>query len=158
MAKGYIETVNTTIKDEHGTERVITSKKVFRHKTDGENFYMVFVNYVQWMYDLKGVVPLKVLHSLLEEASVNTGKVSLSTGKKQQIINKLGISRCAFYKAVYQLVEVNAIKKVYYTDADTGEEKESPGDYYINPEMLWKGDKEKRTELRVTFEAIYSKK
>lgn len=155
MAKGYIETVDTTIKDENGNERVFTSKKIFKHNADGENFYIVFVNYVQWMYDLKGVVPLKVLHALLEEASINTGKVSLSTGQRQQIINKLGISRGGFYKAIAQLEEVKAISKVYYTDHTTGEVKESAGDYHINPAMLWKGDREKRKELKVTFEAIY---
>ena len=157
MSKGYIKSTETIIKDEYGVDRVKTTEKIFKHNAEGENFYMVFVNYVQWMYDLKGIVPIKVLHSLLEEASVNTGKVSLSTGKRQQIITKLGISRCAFYKAIAQLVEVNAISKVYYINKDTGEETESAGDFYINPEMLWKGDKNKRKELTVIFKATYSK-
>lgn len=155
MAKGYVETVNTVIRDESGIERVVTSKKLFRHSAETENFYMVFVNYVQWMYDLKGIVPLKILHYMLEEASVNTGKVSLSTGQRRQIINSLKISRCAFYKAINQLVEAKAISKVYFVDRTTGEKKESPGDYLINPTMFWKGDKTKRKELKVTFEAVY---
>lgn len=157
MSKGYVKSTEIVIKDEYGNDRVKTTEKIFKHDAEGENFYMVFVNYVQWMYDLKGVVPIKVLHSLLEEASINTGKVSLSTGKRQQIITRLGISRCAFYKAISQLIEANAISRAYYINEDTGEQIESQGDFYINPEMLWKGDKGKRKELIVTFKATYSK-
>lgn len=157
MARGYVKTIETIVKDENGNDRVRSTEKVFKHDTDVENFYIVFTNYVQWMYNLKGVVPLKILHALLEEASINTGKVSISSGKRQQLINKLGISRCAFYKAINQLAEAGAISKVHYIDEKTGEEKESQGDFLINPEMLWKGDRNKRKELIVTFKAIYSK-
>lgn len=157
MSKGYIETTVTKVKDEKGVDRVTTERKVFKHNAEGENFYMVFVNYVQWMYNLKGVVPVKILHCLMEEASVNTGIVSLSTGKRKQILMKLGISRGAFYLAINQLVEAKAISKMYIVNEETGEKVELSGDYMINPEMLWKGDKNKRKELKVTFEAIYSK-
>lgn len=157
MAKGYIESTETVIKDEFGVDRVTTIKKVFKHNSDKENFYFVFVNYVQWMYDLQGIIPIKILHFLLEEAQINTGRVILSTGKKQRLIAKLGISRMSFYNAMKQLVDNKIISKIYYKSED-GEELEYKGEYMINPEMLWKGDKDKRKELKVTFEAIYSKK
>jgi len=157
MGKGFIESTLTKVKDENGNERVSIERKVYTHPTEGENFYFVFVNYVKWMYDLKGVVPVKVLHCLMEEASVNTGMVSISTGKRTEIITKLGISRGAFYLAINQLVEAKAITKMYMDNPETGERIEMKGNYRINPEMLWKGDKTKRNKLIVKFEAEYSK-
>lgn len=155
MSKGYVESVETTVKDEFGNDRVTTVRKVFKHKSDNENFYFVFINYVQWMYNIKGVIPIKVLHALMEETYVNTGKVSISMGKRAEIIERLGISRAGFYNAINQLVDVKVLSRVYYTNRN-GEKVESQGDFLINPEMLWKGDKEKRKELKVTFEAVYS--
>ena len=125
---------------------------------ENENFYMVFANYVGWLYNLKGVIPVKVLHFLMERAQVNTGKVSLSTGTRQLLLMTLGISRSALSLALKQLTDVGAISRLVLVDETTGAEEELRGEYMINPEMLWKGDKEKRTELKVTFEAIYSKK
>ena len=118
MAKGYIESTETVIKDEFGVDRVTTIKKVFKHNSDKENFYFVFVNYVQWMYDLQGIIPIKILHFLLEEAQINTGRVILSTGKKQRLIAKLGISRMSFYNAMKQLVDNKIISKIYYKSED----------------------------------------
>lgn len=155
MSKGYVESVETIIKDEYGNDRVTTTKKVFKHNSEGENFYFVFVNYVSWMFDLKGEIALKVLHFMLKEAQVNTGRVVLSAGKKKEIIERLGVSKMSFYNAVKQLIDAKAISKIYYVNPD-GEKTEYKGEYMINPEMIWKGDKDKRKELKVTFEAVYS--
>jgi len=158
MAKRVVETSEQVIKDELGNERVRTLKKVVVHRTDNENFYMVFINYVSWLYGLKGIVPVKVLHYLMEKAQINTGRVALTAGMRKVMMETLDISRSAFSLAINQLVEARAISKVFHTDKDTGEELEVKGEYWINPEMLWKGDREKRAELKVTFEAVYSKK
>ncbi len=158
MAKRVIETSEQVIKDENGNERVRTTTKVVVHRTDQENFYMVFINYISWLYELKGVIPIKILHYLMEKAQINTGRVALTTGMRKIMLSTLGISRSAFALAINQLVEAKALSKVYETNEETGEQIEVRGEYFINPEMLWKGDKEKRKELKVTFEAIYSKK
>lgn len=158
MVKRVVETSEQVIKDELGNERVRTLKKVVVHRTDNENFYMVFINYVSWLYGLKGIVPVKVLHYLMEKAQINTGRVALTAGMRKVMMETLDISRSAFSLAINQLVEARAISKVFHTDKDTGEELEVKGEYWINPEMLWKGDREKRAELKVTFEAVYSKK
>lgn len=157
MSKHVIETTEQVFKDSDGIERVRTTKKVVVHKMETENFYFVFTNYVQWLYGLKGVVPVKVLHYLMEHAQINTGRVSLTPGMRMELVNNLGISRGAFIAAIKQLNELGVLTKVYYTDKQTGEQLESRGEYMMNPEMLWKGDKEKRKELKVTFETIYSK-
>ena len=61
----------------------------------------------------------------------------------------------SFYNAVKQLIDAKAISKIYYVNPD-GEKTEYKGEYMINPEMIWKGDKDKRKELKVVFEAVYS--
>ena len=94
----------------------------------------------------------------MKKAQINTGRVALTTGMRKIMLSTLGISRSAFALAINQLVEAKALSKVYETNEETGEQIEVRGEYFINPEMLWKGDKEKRKELKVTFEAIYSKK
>lgn len=157
MRKNVIETVEQVITDAQGNERVRTTKKVVVHKMENENFYMVFASYVGWLYDLKGVVPVKVLHYLMERVQVNTGRVALTPGMRRVMLEDLKISRAAFSMAINQLVEVKALSKIYGADKNTGEQYELKGEYMMNPEMLWKGDKDKRKELKVTFEAIYSK-
>ena len=155
MAKRFIETSEQVVCDEQGNERVRTTRKVVVHKMENENFYMVFTNYVGWLYNLKGVMPFKVLHYLMEHAQVNTGRVALTTGMRQEMMEELSMSRSAFWLAITQLTEANVISKVYRVNKSTGEQTESKGEFIINPEMLWKGDREKRAELRVTFEAIF---
>ena len=71
------------------------------------------------------------------------------------MMEELSMSRSAFWLAITQLTEANVISKVYRVNKSTGEQTESKGEFIINPEMLWKGDREKRAELRVTFEAIF---
>lgn len=157
MSKHVIETTEQVIRDAEGIERVRTTKKVVVHKMEAENFYFVFTNYVQWLYGLKGVVPVKVLHYLMEHAQVNTGRVALTPGMRMELVSKLGISRGAFIMAIKQLNDLGVLTKVYHINQQTGEQIELRGEYMLNPEMLWKGDKEKRKELKVTFEAIYTK-
>lgn len=155
MAKGFIENYEQSVYDENGVERVRTKRKVFAHRTDGENFYYIFANYVGWMYDLKGGIALKILLFFMEHAQLNTGKVLLTTGMRQTIVEDMEISKSAFTKAIKQLVDVRAISEVYRTNKQTGEQVKLKGEYMINPEMLWKGDKDKRTELIIEFKAIY---
>lgn len=157
MTKRIIETTEQVFRDKDGTERERTIRKVVVHKMESENFYVVFANYVHWLYGLRGVVPIKVLHFLMEHAQVNTGRVALTPGMRKELVENLGISRGAFLQAIAQLNECRVLTKVYSVNKDTGEEYELRGEYMINPEMLWKGDKEKRKELKVTFEAVYTK-
>ena len=155
MTKRLVEDFEQVITDENGIERVRTKKRVFTHKATAENFYYVFANYVGWMYDLRGGVALRILLFFMEHAQLNTGKVMLTTGMRQVIIEDMEISKSAFAKAIRQLIDVKAISEVFRKNKQTGEIIKLKGEYMINPEMLWKGDKDKRAELIVEFKAIY---
>jgi predicted transcriptional regulator len=156
MAKGFIKSNEVIYKDENGIERKRTVSKEFTQKVDQDKFYMTFIDYVKWIYGLTTITTLKVLYKLLEIAEYNTGEVSLSPGKRQEIMEDIGIKKSAFTQALNQLVESGAIEVKYKTDKETGELIPIRGEYRISPEMFWKGELKKRTELKVTFEAKYT--
>ena len=156
MGKGFITSYEVIYKDENGIERKRTVSKEFTHKIDQDKFYMTFIDYVKWIYGLTTITTLKVLYKLLEIAEYNTGEVSLSPGKRQEIMESIGIKKSAFTQALNQLVESGALEVKYKTDKDTGELIPVRGEYRISPEMFWKGELKKRTELKVTIETKYT--
>ena len=156
MGKGFIQSNEVIYKDENGIERKRTVSKEFTHKIDQDKFYMTFIDYVKWIYGLTTITTLKVLYKLLEIAEYNTGEVSLSPGKRQEIMESIGIKKSAFTQALNQLVESGALEVKYKTDKDTGELIPVRGEYRISPEMFWKGELKKRTELKVTMETKYA--
>lgn len=167
MAKGFIKSNEVIYKDENGIERKRTILKEFKNKTDQDQFYMTFIDYIKWIYGLTSITTLKVLYKLLEMAEYNTGEFSLSPGKRQDIMDAIGIKKSALTQALNQLVESGAVEPryrvdesgnpIYKVDKETGEQTLDivKGDYRISPEMFWKGELKKRTELKVTFEAKY---
>lgn len=160
MSKGFIKQTERKFLDENGIERFQTLTKEFTYKNQQDPFYMVFVQYVQWMYSLKSITTLKVLYKLLEMAEYNTGDVSLSTGKRNEIMKELDISRSSLTQSINHLVEAGAIhqKTIESVNQETGEItiETIRGEYLIAPEMFWKGDLKKRSELKVTFEVSYN--
>ena len=105
------------------------------------------------MYGIKSITTLKILYKLLEYAEWETGKVSLSPGRRIDIMNELDIKKSSLTQAINQLTEVNAIIPETIVDQSTGEIKNLKGEYTINPEMFWKGDLKKRKDLIVTFQS-----
>jgi hypothetical protein len=108
------------------------------------------------MYNVKSATTIKILHQLMEMADFNSGEVSLSTGKRKEIMYRFNISRSSFTQSLNYLIEQNILQQKFYVDQSTGEvtNEEIKGEYRINPDMFWKGDLKKRKELRVTFEAV----
>jgi hypothetical protein len=47
MAKGFIRSSERTITDENGIQRIQTTEKEFRFKSEEDPFYMVFVDFVK---------------------------------------------------------------------------------------------------------------
>ena len=116
MAKGFIKSNEVIYKDENGIERKRTISKEFTQKVDQDKFYMTFIDYVKWIYGLTTITTLKVLYKLLEIAEYNTGELSLSPGKRQEIMEEIGIKKSAFTQALNQLVESGALEVKYKTD------------------------------------------
>lgn len=155
MGKGFIKSKERTLYDESGIKRVETTQKEFAYKTDEDSFYMVFIDFVKWMYGITSVGSLKLLPALLEVAKFNTGQISLTPGLRQQLMTRLDLSKSSFTRALNDLIDNNAIFKCYEIDEETGEitDKEIRGEYTVNPEMFWKGDLKKRKELKIIFQS-----
>lgn len=153
--KGYVTSTTRTVTDENGITRERTESKQFTYRTDEDSFYAVFISYVRWMFKINSAVTLKVLLYMLDIAEFNTGRVSLTAGERSNIMETLGISSQALSRSVKELVSVEAIRKNYSINRETGEQKERKGEYLINPEMFWKGDLKTRRRLVVEFRAEY---
>lgn len=137
-------------------ERVIRDiKKTVKFTTEDNPFYMTFLNFVGWMWSLRGEVTIRVLMQLMERAKFNTGVVDLSAADREDIMEMLGINGPALSRSIAELIAKDAIAKVTKVNKVTGEIKECKGRYMINPQMFWKGELDKRKELLVTFSTTY---
>lgn len=156
MSKHVVESYEAEYINENGVPEKRTGKKVIELDTMSEPFYITFLNYVGWMYDIRGNVALNVMAQLMELAEFNTGLVNLSTDSRRRIMESVGISSSALSRAISVLESKGAIARHRYVNKRTGEFIESKCSYVINPEMFWKGDMKSRKKLVVSFRAIYS--
>lgn len=140
MAKGFIKSEERTFYDENGNKKIETIEKDFHYKTEEDKFYMVFINFIKWMYNITSVNSLKLLPKLMELAEFDTGEIALSSGLRSQLQKELQLSPATFTRALNDLIKNNAIQKVYNEEVDeeTGEitQTELRGQYLINPEMF----------------------
>lgn len=155
MAKFTTSTIHEEYIAEDGSKSVRDSRKVVKFTTEDNPFYMTFINFVGWMWELKGEITIRVLTQLMGKAQYNTGTVNLSSADRDDIMDALHISSPALSRAISELVSKGVIAKVTKTDKNTGEVKEYKGRYMINPQMFWKGELDKRKELLVTFSTTY---
>lgn len=76
----------------------------------------------------------------MELADFNTGEVSLSPGKRKEILDQFEISRSSFTQSLNYLIEQNILQQKFkeVVDKDTGEviKEEIKGEYRINPDMF----------------------
>lgn len=156
MSKHVVESYESEFVNELGLPEKRTGKKVVEIDTSAEPFYITFLNYVGWMYDIRGNVALNVMAQLMDLAEFNTGLVNLSTDSRRRIMDAVGISGSALSRAISVLESKGAIARHRYVNKRTGEYIESKCSYVINPEMFWKGDMKSRKKLVVSFRAIYS--
>lgn len=165
MSKFITENIEQTLYDENGIKRSHTTKKKVSVKESEEHFYMVFLKCVGWMYNLKGGTTLQVLCKLLEFAEYGTGEISLSTGKRQEIMDQLNITKSTLTQSIKQLVASGALKSKTKIVKDEngvpivkdGEIQKAPirGEYMVNPSMFWKGSLKKRKNFKIIFESDY---
>lgn len=153
--KRFISSTERKYYDENGNVKVDTISKSVVHKTTEDSFYMVFTNYVMWMYQVKSTATLKILYKILEQAEFNTGNVDITTGFRSQLISDLNICKSQITKSLNELTDKQVL--IQRTIIKGDQTIPLKGCYTINPEMFWKGDLSKRKELKITFESISEK-
>lgn len=117
------------------------------------------------MYNLKSGTTLQVLCKLLEYAEYESGEISLSTGKRQEIMDQLHITKSTLTQSIKQLLSSGALKARTKPLKDAkgvpivkdGEIQKTPirGEYMVNPNMFWKGSLKKRKDFKIIFESDY---
>lgn len=118
--------------------------KSFTKKIDVESFYMVFIDYISPLYKLKSDTAKSILNYMCSLAEFNEGKVYLTTNKRKQMCEDLGIKTTSLTNNLKLLKKSNLISGL-------------DGDFIINPQIFWKGSTDTRRQLlkdksiRVTF-------
>lgn len=148
MAKKKVQTFYKEVVDASTGEVVaFENQKVYTEPIDSERFYMTYLEYIAPLYELKSGIALLVLTWLCEHAQFNTGKVDISTARREELCAQLGICNNALTNNLKKLKELNLI---------SGEK----GSYQINPQIFWKGDIKSRKDLlegkefKVSFEIV----
>jgi len=145
---GFVKTKEITTVDSTGNVSYQVTEKEYVHRSEEEPFFQVYVNYIGWMYGIHGGAPQAVLLYFMENADYNTGIVHFTSKSRKRLLSLTGLSRTGLYKALKHLEKMKAIAPIKdYDDDNAG------GEYMINPQMFWKGEKDLRRNLIVTFKA-----
>lgn len=156
MAKKYV-TINEhhSVTRKDGTKEERDTRKTVVLRANDDPFYIVYYNFIDWMYDLHSDSCRAVMQWLMEHAEYNTGRVRMTTDDRYEITRVAHITRFTLTAAIDKLIANGAIKREVVVDTATGEERIAKSTYIINPFMFWKGELSKRNALKVIFEADY---
>jgi len=148
MSKYSTRSVHSEITDPNTGEIRSYTDRVEVVKNEVEPFFLTYSREILALYG-KSIfnATTKVLWKLLEIAEYNTGKVYVTTERRNSIMDACSISRASYDRAVRDLVEAEIIKK----DGNT---------YTIRHDMFWKGDRDERRKLlnarlRISFTPMF---
>lgn len=148
MSKYITRRVRNNRKDPQTGEILEYTERQEVIKSEVEPFFLTYSREILALYG-KSIfnATTKVLWKLLEIAEYNTGKVYVTTERRNAIMSACDISRASYDRAVRELVEADIMSKEGNT-------------YTIRENMFWKGDREERRKLmsarlRVTFSPVF---
>lgn len=99
-----------------------------------EEFYMTYCHYLSSLYELTYADDIKLMVKLCEWGQYDKGTVQLTSSRRAEISETMGIHNTNISKSLKRLKEKKLI----------GGDK---GEYQINPAIFWKGDRAVRKEL-----------
>jgi hypothetical protein len=111
-----------------------TTSKSYSIKTDTDEFYMSFIEFMQPFFDLQSTTDKNLIAKLCTRAEYNTGKVRITAQDRIDLTKELEVDKSTLSRSIKKLVEKQLI---------SGER----GIYFINPLIFWKGDTKTRSEL-----------
>lgn len=118
----------------HTTGETVTTAKEYSIKTTPDSFYMVFIDSMSKIFEIKSLIDRKLLSKLCMKAEFNTGIVSISQADRKVILKELEINSPQMSKSLSNLIKLKLISG-------------SEGTYVINPSVFWKGDMKSREAL-----------
>lgn len=124
MRKNIYNTTTTTVLDkETGEISTVEIVKKHRIEIESEPFYMVFIDHMAPLFNLKNGTSKAVLSMLCAIAEFNTGKVNLSPAERDVICDSLQISKNSLSISLKELCTKNLINGCR-------------GSYVINPQIF----------------------
>lgn len=99
--------------------------------SENEPFFMVFSKHMAVVYGINSISAVRVMWKFFEMAEYNTGRVLLPSPTRKELIRYLNISPSIFEKSL-SLLKMNGIIKG------------GRGEYFVNPELHWRGTKSVR--------------
>lgn len=123
----YSVTTNRVVDLQTGEVSEVETVKRQKISVESEQFYMVFIDYIAPLFELKNGTSKSILSFLCLNAKFNTGEVDLSPAKRAEVCKILNISKSTLTVCLKELASKNLIKG-------------SKGSYKINPQVFWKGD------------------
>jgi hypothetical protein len=116
------------------TGELITVEKSFSVKTNTDKFFMVFIEHIAPLLEVRSITDRKVLDVLCRLAEYNTGKVSITSQKRKDICDEIQVELQTFSNSLNRLKSLGLIWG-------------KAGDYEINPIIFWKGSTDARAKL-----------
>jgi|ERR1051325_1059634 predicted transcriptional regulator len=125
---------NTITKDEFG--RVITTetRKTFSVKIDQDEFYMSYIEQMSGFFKLTSATDIKILTIICGYAEFNTGKVNLTTIRREEICDTLSIKNSQISRSLKSLKDKGLISI-------------RKDELEVNPMVFWKGTNETRNKM-----------
>ena len=117
-------------------------------KVETEPFFLTYSKQIIALYSSNILnATTKVLYKLLEFSEWNTGKVYMTAGRTEEIMQICGLSKSSYYRAIDELLNIGLISK-------------EKGCYIIQENMFWKGDRAMRDQvirakMKVSFSPVF---
>jgi hypothetical protein len=137
MASKYFlesKTVSRVDKDTGEITQTEVTKLIKINIGKQEEFYMTYCSYLSSIYQLTYADDIKLMVKLCEWGQFDTGNVQLTSARRIEISDELGMHNANISKSLKRLKEKKLIN---------GEK----GAFQINPAIFWKGDKAVRKDL-----------
>lgn len=122
------ESVNTE------TGELIETKKTVTVKTNTDDFYFIFIEAIGYMIGVSNGTELQVLSVLCINAEFNKGICLLTSNRRKEFCEKLGITVNSFGVCLARLAKRGLITN-------------NSGNIEINPICFWKGSIDERNKL-----------
>lgn len=127
------QNITKKINTSNGEEEVTYSKQ-YTVKIDSDKFYMVFIESIARLFQVKSATDRAILDYMMTVSDFNTNKVRLVADDRKLLADSLGISLQAVSNSISNLRKLKVI---------SGEK----GLYFVNPDLMWKGSSEARNQL-----------
>lgn len=97
------------VNPETGELQTVVTSKEYTTKVKTDSFYMVFIDYISPMYNLKSENARKLLIWLCSHAEWNTGEVNLTAADRSNISSELNICNNTITNNLQALKKLNLI-------------------------------------------------